>query len=126
MDGHHKLIRWGFVIHGIIDGYCQTVCISACVCLYITNLLLQVVALQASTNNTSSAVLALFLEAIEKYGLPSRVRGDRGGENTQVSVYMIIARGLHRASFIWGTYVNFHISVHPLLIMIQFNTKQSD
>ncbi|KIJ06896.1 hypothetical protein PAXINDRAFT_91322, partial [Paxillus involutus ATCC 200175] len=26
MDGHHKLIRWGFVIHGIIDGYCCTVC----------------------------------------------------------------------------------------------------
>jgi hypothetical protein len=26
MDGHHKLIRWGFVIHGIVDGYCRTVC----------------------------------------------------------------------------------------------------
>jgi hypothetical protein len=25
MDGHHKLIRWGIVIHGIIDGYCRTV-----------------------------------------------------------------------------------------------------
>jgi len=24
IDGHHKLIRWGFVIHGIIDGYCRT------------------------------------------------------------------------------------------------------
>jgi Bacterial regulatory protein, Fis family len=24
-DGHHKLIRWGFVIHGFIDGYCRTV-----------------------------------------------------------------------------------------------------
>ncbi|KAJ6596615.1 hypothetical protein B0H10DRAFT_1648280, partial [Mycena sp. CBHHK59/15] len=21
MDGHHKLIKWGIVIHGIIDGY---------------------------------------------------------------------------------------------------------
>lgn len=26
MDGHHKLIHWGIVIHGIIDGYSQTVC----------------------------------------------------------------------------------------------------
>lgn len=26
MDGHHKLIRWGIVIHGIVDGYCRTVC----------------------------------------------------------------------------------------------------
>ncbi|KAG1725812.1 uncharacterized protein EDB91DRAFT_1039512, partial [Suillus paluster] len=21
MDGHHKVIQWGFVIHGFIDGY---------------------------------------------------------------------------------------------------------
>jgi hypothetical protein len=27
LDGHHKLISWGIVIHGIIDGYCRTVCI---------------------------------------------------------------------------------------------------
>jgi hypothetical protein len=27
IDGHHKLIRWGIVIHGIIDGYCCTVCL---------------------------------------------------------------------------------------------------
>lgn len=25
MDGHHKLIRWGVVIHGLIDGYCRSV-----------------------------------------------------------------------------------------------------
>lgn len=25
IDGHHKLIWWGIVIHGIIDGYCRTV-----------------------------------------------------------------------------------------------------
>lgn len=24
-DGHHKLIRWGIVIHGFVDGYCRTV-----------------------------------------------------------------------------------------------------
>ncbi|KAF8592698.1 hypothetical protein K439DRAFT_1324462, partial [Ramaria rubella] len=22
LDSHHKLIMWGFVIHGIMDGYC--------------------------------------------------------------------------------------------------------
>lgn len=26
VDGHHKLILWGIVIHGIVDGYCRTVC----------------------------------------------------------------------------------------------------
>lgn len=25
IDGHHKLIRWGVVIHGAADGYCRTV-----------------------------------------------------------------------------------------------------
>jgi hypothetical protein len=25
LDGHHKLIWWGIVIHGLIDGYCRTV-----------------------------------------------------------------------------------------------------
>lgn len=31
LDGHHKLIKWGFVIHGIVDGYCHTVC-AVCTC----------------------------------------------------------------------------------------------
>lgn len=26
MDGHHKLIAWGIVIHGCVDGYSRTVC----------------------------------------------------------------------------------------------------
>ncbi|KAH0834140.1 hypothetical protein J3R83DRAFT_11443, partial [Lanmaoa asiatica] len=25
IDGHHKLICWGIVIHGMIDGHCRTV-----------------------------------------------------------------------------------------------------
>lgn len=25
LDGHHKLIRWGVVVHGIVDGFCRTV-----------------------------------------------------------------------------------------------------
>jgi hypothetical protein len=61
------------------------------------------VALRASTNNRASTVLDVFLDAIEKWGLPSHVRGDRGGENKMVSVFMIMLRGLHRASFMWGS-----------------------
>lgn len=26
MDGHHKLIKWGIVIHGVVDGYDRMVC----------------------------------------------------------------------------------------------------
>ncbi|KAK1226936.1 hypothetical protein PQX77_010069 [Marasmius sp. AFHP31] len=86
IDGHHKLIRWGIVIHGIVDGFCRTV-----------------VGLRASTNNRASTVLAVFADAVESFGTPSRVRGDRGGENRRVATVMIKIRGLKRGSFMWGT-----------------------
>jgi hypothetical protein len=35
-----------------------------------------IVALQAGTNNCATTVLQIFLHAIEKYGVPLRVRGD--------------------------------------------------
>ena len=50
-------------------------------------------------------MLNIFLEAVERWGSPDRVRGDRGGENVYVSTYMILKRGLNRGSFLWGTYV---------------------
>ncbi|KAJ6449055.1 hypothetical protein C8R45DRAFT_849919, partial [Mycena sanguinolenta] len=25
LDGHHKMIQWGIVVHGFIDGFCHTV-----------------------------------------------------------------------------------------------------
>lgn len=28
MDGHHKIIRWGIVLHGIADGHCRTVSVN--------------------------------------------------------------------------------------------------
>ena len=62
-------------------------------------------ALHASTNNRADTVLRVFLNATGKYGVPYRVRGDRGGENIEVSVWMIKYRGPNRGSFTWGTYV---------------------
>ena len=44
----------------------------------------------------------MFMDAIMEHGVPSRVRGDRGGENRDVSILMILLRGLNRASFMWG------------------------
>ncbi|ESK83118.1 hypothetical protein Moror_6050 [Moniliophthora roreri MCA 2997] len=85
IDRHHKLIRWGFVIHGIIDGFCRTV-----------------VGLQASTNNRASTVLKVFAKAVEAFGWPSRMCGDCGGENKKVAVVMIHMCRLNRGSFMWG------------------------
>ena len=72
LDGYHKLIRWKIVIHGGIDGYSRLIMF-----------------LQASTNNRASTVLSVFQKAVEEYGLPSRVRTDRGGENVLVSQFML-------------------------------------
>jgi hypothetical protein len=63
----------------------------------------QVVGLCASTNNRASTVLDIFLDAIAEYGIPSCVWGDCGPENKDVSILMILLRGLNCASFMWGS-----------------------
>lgn len=59
--------------------------------------------LKASTNNRADTVLHMFLDAVLEYGMPSRVRGDRGGENRDVAILMNLIRGLHRGSYMWGS-----------------------
>ncbi|OCB85260.1 hypothetical protein A7U60_g7887 [Sanghuangporus baumii] len=63
----------------------------------------KITGLRASNNNKAQTVVKLFLDATRSYGIPSRVRGDRGGENIDVARLMIFLRGENRASFIWGT-----------------------
>ena len=72
IDGHHKLIKWRFVVHGGIDGFSRTI-----------------VYLHCSTNNFPSTVMASFADAVCKYGVPNQIRSDRGGENVQVWEYML-------------------------------------
>ncbi len=62
IDGHHKLIRWRFVIHGGVDGYSRLM-----------------VYLRCSMNNKSATVMTEFSDATRKYGVPSKVRSDKGG-----------------------------------------------
>ena len=50
-------------------------------------------------------MLAMFMDTILEHVVPSRVHGDHGGENQDVSILMIILRGLDRASFMWGSSV---------------------
>ena len=89
IDGHHSLIRWRIVVHGGIDGFSRLITYLHC-----------------STNNRADTVFTLFQEAIAKYGVPSRVRSDRGGENIDVAKFMIENRGLNRGSHIAGTSVH--------------------
>ena len=48
-----------------------------------------IVFLQCNTNNRALTVLRLFQGAVGTYGLPSRVRSDKGGENVLVTLYML-------------------------------------
>ena len=83
--------RWRMVIHGGIDGYSRTV-----------------VYLHCSDNNRTATVLSCFTEAILSYGVPSRVRLNRGDENVMVANFMLShpQRGTRRGSFITGRSVH--------------------
>ena len=85
VDTNHKLVRWNFVIIGGIDGYSRLP-----------------VLLQCKDNNKAETVLASFLEAVSKFGLPSRIRTDQGRENVQIVDFMISKRGVNRGSAITG------------------------
>ena len=53
-----------------------------------------------------STVLDVFMTAVQVYGIPSRLRGDHGGENVLVASYMEDAHGDRRGSYIWGRHVH--------------------
>ncbi|XP_013384162.1 uncharacterized protein LOC106154373 [Lingula anatina] len=73
---------WGFIIHGGIDGQSR-------LCVF----------LKCGTSNKSQVVMEHFMEAVDTYGCPLRVRSDYGTENVEVARYMIETRGPNRGSF---------------------------
>ena len=79
------------MIHGGIDGFSRVPVFCHC-----------------SDNNRADTVLNLFRTAVNTYGLPSRVRCDRGTENYEVGCFMLShsRRGLGRGSIIPGRSVH--------------------
>jgi hypothetical protein len=58
--------------------------------------------LSCTNNNKAETLLSCFLDAISQYGLPSRVRTDKGLENVFIADLMIEKRGSDRGSIIAG------------------------
>ena len=81
--------RWGISTHGCIDGHSRLITY-----------------LQADCNNRATTVLKLLIEACQKYGTPSRIRSDKGGENVMVALFINLINGENRHSHITGRSVH--------------------
>ncbi|CAH0380799.1 unnamed protein product [Bemisia tabaci] len=89
IDGTHKLVMFRIVIHGCIDGFSR-----------------YIIFVESSTDNEAETVLQQFLTGVDNFGVPSRVRGDSGGENSSVRHFMVTVMGEGRGSFIKGPSVH--------------------
>ena len=86
IDGNHKLIQWRIVLHHAMNGFSRLVVFG-----------------RGSNNNRASTVLALYQDAVRKYGRPFRVRTDHGGENVDVWNDMVNAWGEAARSVVVGS-----------------------
>ena len=86
IDSHHKLIRWRLVIHGAVDGYSRKIMYLVC-----------------ATNNEADTVVHNFSNAVCSFGLPDKVRSDKGGENVQVWRYTLHYHEMDPACVVIGS-----------------------
>ena len=72
IDTNHKLVRWYFIITGVVDGYSQLP-----------------VGLSFTDDKKACTILQCFLNAVEDYGLQSRLGSGKVKQNVLVSDYIL-------------------------------------
>ena len=72
MDGNHKLIRYKFIVHSAVDSFSRLVTFLKC-----------------SNFNRTETVLQPSVDAVQRYGVPKKLRKDMGGENVDAWDYII-------------------------------------
>lgn len=109
-DGWHRLVLFGFVVHAFIDGFLFVLLVLV-LCRFLTGRISDagrnfnrrlVTAMQVSMKNRGDTVFEVFVKGVIDFGCPSRVRGDRGGENTIVAAWMMMTRGAAHWAYIYG------------------------
>ena len=101
-------------MHGCIDGYSRAI-----------------VYIKCFSNNRAGTILQCFMGGILEFGIPLRVRGDRGAENVIVARIMIDQKELSRGSFMasldefisqvespWSTYYGKHVLSGTLVLCV--------
>lgn len=81
--------RWGFYIHGAIDGFSRMIPF-----------------LCVTISNTAKIALICFIKGIRVRGLPSRIRLDKGSEYNECERFMEWQRGPNRGSALRGQSVH--------------------
>ncbi|KAF7328064.1 Integrase catalytic domain-containing protein [Mycena kentingensis (nom. inval.)] len=84
-DGNEKLRRWGFYVHGCVDGHSRLI-----------------VYLAVRANKRQATVAELFMGAVARMGWPSRMRGDYGTENNEVERLIIAHWGAAHRAYLRG------------------------
>ena len=82
-------LRWNFVVHGCIDGFSRLITV-----------------LKVSSDNEAITALNYFVEGIKEYGVPSRLRMDKGSEFVHIRSLMDTLNGSNRGSHISGRSVH--------------------
>ena len=78
---NHKIVRWYFIIVGVVDGFSRLP-----------------VSLECCTNNKAETVLTCFSKGVKHMVFLAEFKSDRGREKVLVTDYMLDKRGTNRGS----------------------------